>query len=165
MNISKPCVVALCWTLTDTLGVELDVLREPVEFLIGGDDLFEVIEDALLGHTRGQTVQLQIEPEQGFGDYDSQLVFLEPRQLFPAELEPGMTYSAHALPKGCSVKLSDDRLLTVTDIYPDHVILDGNHPLAGIALRLTLHIAGVREPTDDELSRRSAGAGFFRVAT
>ncbi|GAB4216789.1 MAG: peptidylprolyl isomerase [Rhodoferax sp.] len=164
MKICKPCVAALCWTLTDTLGEELDTLREPVEFLIGGDDLFAVIEDALVGHGAGQTVQVQIEPEQGFGEYDGQRVFLAPRALFPPEMEPGMTFERHALPQGCSVELPDDALLTVTDIYPEHVVLDGNHPLAGIALRLTLHIAGVRDATVDEVGRGSAGTGFFRIA-
>ena len=54
-------------------------------------------------------------------------------------------------------------LYTVTEIYPDHVVLDGNHPLAGIALRLRLKVEGVREASEEEVGRGSAGAGFFKV--
>jgi len=164
MNISKPCVAALSWTLSDTLGEELDVLDDPVEFLIGGDDLFEVIEEVLLGCGAGSTVNLQIEPEQGFGDYNEQLVFLEPRSAFPSTLEEGMTFDGAALPDGCSPETPKDALYTVTDIYPEHVVLDGNHPLAGIALRLTITVRAVRAATSEELERRSAGTGFFKVA-
>ena len=81
MEIKQQCVVALTWTLKDTLGEELDVLDDPVEFLVGGTDLFEAIEEALQGHEVGAKVDIQIEPEQGFGDFDDQLLFLEPREL------------------------------------------------------------------------------------
>jgi len=164
MEINQQCVVALTWTLTDTLGEELDVLDEPVEFLIGGHDLFKKIEDALQGHGVGASVALQLEPEEAFGDYNEQLVFLEPRKLFPAELEEGMTIEGSALPAGCHPDAPKDMLYTVTELYPDHVVLDGNHPLAGIALRLKLKVEGVREATEEEIGRGSTGTGFFRIA-
>lgn len=163
MKITEQCVAALSWTLSDTLGEELDVLDDPVEFLIGGDDLFQVIEDALQGCSAGNTVNLQIEPEQGFGEYNEQLVFLEPRSLFPAELEEGMTFDGTALPAGCNPDIPQDALYTVTEIYPEHVVLDGNHPLAGIALRLSLTVRAVREATEEEIGSGSAGTGFFRI--
>ena len=56
-----------------------------------------------------------------------------------------------------------DALFTITEIYPEHVVLDANHPLAGISLRLHLKVEAVREATDDELERGSAGTGFFRL--
>jgi len=163
MEISQQCVVALTWTLKDTLGEELDVLEQPVEFLIGGDDLFKVIEQALHGYEVGATVELQIEPEQGFGDFNDQLVFLEPRSLFPPELQEGMTLEGTSLPAGSNPDAPKDALYTVTDIYPEHVVLDANHPLAGIALRLKLKVEAIREATDEEIARRSAGTGFFRI--
>lgn len=163
MEINQHCVVALTWTLQDTLGEELDVLEEPVEFLVGGDDLFKVIEDALQGYEVGALVELQIEPEQGFGDFNDQLVFLEPRAIFPAQLEEGMSFDGRSLPEGFSPNAPRDTLYTVTDIYPEHVVVDGNHPLAGIALRLKLKVEGVREVTEEEIGRRSAGVGFFKV--
>lgn len=164
MKITPPCVAALSWTLEDTLGEELDVLEDPVEFFIGGDDLLQVIETALQGLSAGNTTHLQIEPEQGFGEYDEQLIFLEPRSLFPQELEEGMSFEGSALPAGCHPDAPQDALYTVTDIYPEHVVLDGNHPLAGIALRLTLTVRAVREATEEEIGRGSAGTGFFKIA-
>lgn len=162
MEITEQCVVALTWTLKDTLDEELDVLDEPVEFLVGGDDLLKRIEEALQGHGQGKTLDLHLEPEEAFGDYNESLIFLEPRALFPAELEEGMSFEASALPKGCSA-VQPDLLYTVTEIYPEHVVLDGNHPLAGIALRLHLKVEGVREATEEEIGRGSAGTGFFRI--
>lgn len=163
MDITENCVVALTWTLKDTLGETLDVLDEPVEFLVGGDDLLPTIEAALQGHGVGATVDLHLEPEQAFGDFDDQLVFLEPRRLFPGELEEGQTIEGHALPSGTNPDAPKDRLYTVTEIYPEHIVLDGNHPLAGIAIRLHLRVEGVREATEAEVGRGSCGTGFFRV--
>ena len=163
MEISEQCVVALTWTLKDTLGEELDVLDDPVEFLIGGQDLLPVIEEALQGHTVGSTLQLQIEPEQAFGDFNDQLLFLEPRDLFPPELEVGQTMEGFALPEGCNPDAPKDVLYTVSEIYPEHVVLDANHPLAGIAIRISLKVEGVREASEDEIGRGSAGTGFFRI--
>ena len=163
MNITSHCVVGLTWTLQDTLGEVLDELSEPVEFLVGGDDLLHKIEHALEDHAVGDTLDLHLEPEDAFGDYDEQLVFLESRALFPKDLEEGHTLEGHALPAGCQGDAPRDLLYTVTELYPEHVVLDGNHPLAGIALRLHLTVASVREATPEEVQRRSCGAGFFRV--
>lgn len=165
MEISEQCVVGLTWTLKDTLGEVLDVLDEPVEFMVGGDDLFAAIEAALMGHEAGARVLLQIEPEQGFGDFNDQLLFLEPRSLFPEGTEEGMTFDGAALPAGTNPDMPRDALYTVTEIYPEHLVLDGNHPLAGIALRLDLVVRSVREATEEEVGRGSAGTGFFKVPT
>jgi FKBP-type peptidyl-prolyl cis-trans isomerase SlyD len=160
-QVTPRCVVALTWTLKDTLGEVLDELKEPVEFLVGGEDLLAKIEEALQGHEAGDRLDLHLEPEEAFGEYDEQLVFLEPRKLFPGELEEGMTFEG--LPPGANPAAPSDALYTVTEIYPEHVVLDGNHPLAGIAIRLQLKVEGVREATEEEIGRGSAGTGFFRV--
>ena len=164
MEISEQCVVGLTWTLKDTLGDVLDVLDEPVEFLVGGDDLFEAIEAALLGHEPGARVQIHLEPEQAFGDFDDRLLFLEPRALFPDGVEEGMTFDGAALPAGVNADMPRDALYTVSEIYPEHLVLDGNHPLAGIALRLDLTVRSVREATEEEIGSGTAGTGFFKVA-
>ncbi|MBC7919145.1 MAG: FKBP-type peptidyl-prolyl cis-trans isomerase [Rhodoferax sp.] len=163
MEITPQCVVALTWTLKDTLGEVLDVLDDPVEFLLGGHDLLPPIEAALQGHSAGATLDLQIEPEQAFGDFNDQLLFLEPRELFPQDLQEGLTFEGSALPEGCNPDAPRDTLYTVTDIYPEHVVLDGNHPLAGIAIRISLKVESVREATEEEIGRGSAGTGFFRI--
>ncbi len=163
MEITEQCVVALTWTLTDTLGEELDILDEPVEFLVGGTDLLGRIEEALQGHTEGAALSLHIEPEEAFADYNDQLIFLEPRTLFPLELEEGMVLEGNALPTGSNPDAPRDVLYTVSEIYPEHVVLDGNHPLAGSAIRLHLKVCGVREATEAEIGQGSAGTGFFRI--
>ncbi|RLJ36803.1 peptidylprolyl isomerase [Acidovorax sp. 106] len=163
MEITQQCVVALTWTLKDTLGEELDVLDEPVEFLLGGNDLLPRIEEALQGHSAGAKLALHLEPEDAFGDFNDQLLFLEPRQLFPTEIEEGMTFEGSALPAECNPAAPRSGLYTVTEIYPEHVVLDGNHPLAGIALRLQLKVESVREATEEEVGRGTTGTGFFRI--
>ena len=163
MKITPQCVIALTWTLKDTLGEVLDELDEPVEFLLGGNDLLASIEEALQGHVAGDTLDLHLEPEQAFGDYDEHLVFLDPRKLFPAELEEGMTFDGAALPAGASPDMPKDKIYTVTEIYPDHVVLDGNHPLAGIAIRLSLKVESVRGASEAEIGDGSMGTGFFKL--
>ena len=161
MKITEQCVVSLTWTLKDTLGEDLDTLEEPVEFLVGGKDLLAKIEEALQGHEPGEKVDLQLEPVDAFGDYDDRLLFLEPRHLFPQELEEGMGFEG--LPEGCNPAAPKDRLYFVSDIYPDHVVMDANHPLAGIALRIHLHVHSVREAEVNEVGQGSLGTGFFNM--
>jgi FKBP-type peptidyl-prolyl cis-trans isomerase SlyD len=156
MQIEPPCVVTLTWTLSDAQNRPIDELREPVEFLVGGRDLLEPVEQALLGHVAGEQVAVQLEPEQAFGDYRSGLVCFEDRSLFPAEVEAGMTFEG--LPPGATTPdMPADAVYVVTEVYPSHVVLDGNHPLAGMALRLRLEVLEVRAATTDEIEAGSVG--------
>lgn len=163
MDITEQCVVALTWTLQDTLGETLDELHEPVEFLLGGQDLLPKIEAALQGHGPGASLDLHLEPEDAFGDFDEQLLFLEPRALFPKDIEEGLTIEGSALPAGCHPDAPRNVLYTIAQIYPEHVVLDGNHPLAGMALRLHLKVAAVRAASAEEVGRGTCGSGFFRI--
>ena len=160
MDITPQCVVALTWTLKDTLGEVLDELDSPVEFLVGGTDLLPRIEQALQGHAKGARLQLSLEPQDAFGDFDERLIFLQPRTLFPQGLEKDILIEASALPSG--IAMPADRIYTVTDIYPDHVVLDGNHPLAGIGLRLDLRVHDVREATAEPPPPRRRRPGLRR---
>ena len=162
-QIKPQCVVSLTWTLRDAQGEVLDVLDEPIEFLVGGEDLLPSIEQALQELSPGANLDLRLEPQQAFGDYDEMLVFLEPRALFPPGLQEGMTIEGSALPNGCSPEARVDTLYTITELYPEHVVLDGNHPLAGLALHLSLQVHAVREASVEEVGLGSAGPGFFRV--
>lgn len=164
MEIMKQTVVALTWTMKDSLGEVLDTLDEPVEFYVGGEDLLPSIESALLGKREGETLSLYLEPEHAFGDYDENLVYLEARHLFPEEMEEGMVLEGRSLPAGAVSDVDADLLLSVTEIYPEHVVLDGNHPLAGIALQLEITIKSVRPSTVDEQRRGSTGIGFFKIS-
>jgi len=156
-------VVALTWTLQDTLGETLDELHEPVEFLLGGQDLLPKIEAALQGHGPGASVDLHLEPEDAFGDFDEQLLFLEPRALFPKDIEEGLTIEGSALPAGCHPDAPRNVLYTIAQIYPEHVVLDGNHPLAGVALRMAMKVTGVREASEAEIEAGSVAGDGIRV--
>ncbi len=160
-HITPQCVVALTWTLKDTLGEELDVLDKPVEFLVGGGDLLPKIDEALQGHEVGDSLDLHLEPEDAFGDFIDKLIFLEQRSKFPKKIEEGQSFEG--LPPGCNPDAPPDLLYTITEIYPEHVVLDANHPLAGIAIRLHLKVAGIREATEDEVGDGTAGVGFFKI--
>jgi FKBP-type peptidyl-prolyl cis-trans isomerase SlyD len=158
MRIEVPCVVSLTWTLTDAQNQPIDELKSPVEFLVGGDDLLAKVEEVLAGHEPGDELQLQLEPEHAFGDYKPELVCFEARALFPEQLEAGMTFEG--LPAGAVTPgMPADTVYVVTEVYPSHVVLDGNHPLAGMALRLRLKVTDVRAASDDEVEARSVGSG------
>lgn len=162
MEIAAPCVVSLTWRLADAQGVELDELADPTQFFFGGDDLLAKVEEALDGHEAGYETTLHLEPEHAFGEYDSELVFFEARTIFPDSVEPGMQFEGPP-PGAKTPNLRDDAIYTVTEVYPDHVVLDGNHPLAGIALRLSLVVRDVREASDDEVEAGSVGADVVSV--
>lgn len=158
MEIQSPCVVSLSWTLDDAQGQRLDELKQPVEFFFGGDDLLARVEEALLDKEEGFEMTVHLEPEHAFGEYDSALVCFEKRELFPDNIEVGMQFEG--LPEGATTPdMPADRIYAVTEVYPEHVVLDGNHPLAGLALRLNLHVHDVREATDEEIEARSVSAG------
>ncbi|MDR0478624.1 MAG: FKBP-type peptidyl-prolyl cis-trans isomerase [Burkholderiaceae bacterium] len=163
MQITPHCVAGLTWTLQDTLCETLDTLDAPVEFFIGGGDLLPAIEHALHGKQAGDQLDLHLEPERAFGDYDEMRVHLLARKHLPKDIEPGAVIEAASLPAGTLAGVAPDALLTVTELYPEHAVLDGNHPLAGIALRLHLQITAVRPATAEELHLQSAGTGFFKM--
>ena len=162
MNIAAPCVLSLTWTLSDAQGQVIDELSEPTEFFYGGSDLLPKIEEALLGHEAGHEAHLALEPEHAFGEYHSELVCFEARELFPEQLEVGMHFEG--LPPGSvTPDMPPDLVYTVTEVYPSHVVLDGNHPLAGIALRLKLKVVDVREASDEEIEAGSLGSAGISV--
>jgi FKBP-type peptidyl-prolyl cis-trans isomerase SlyD len=162
MEIRDPCVVSLTWQLADAQNQALDELVEPVEFFFGGDDLLAKVEEALAGHAAGDELHLQIEPADAFGDYRPELVCYEERKLFAEPVETGMAYEG--LPAGhATPDMPADVIYIVTEVYPSHVVLDGNHPLAGMALRLHIKVRAVRAATEAEMEARSVGDGPVTV--
>ena len=162
MVIAAPCVVRLSWTLTTAQNQPIDELTEPAEFLVGGLDLLPRVEEALAGREAGDELHLHLEPEHAYGDYVPELVCFENRALFASELEAGMCFEG--LPPGATTPgMPAERIYTVTEVYPAQVVLDGNHPLAGIALRLHLRVHGVRAATADEIEAGSVGASVLQV--
>lgn len=162
MNIETPCVVSLTWHLTDGQNRPIDELAVPTEFFYGGDDLLEKVEEALGGYRAGDEVAIHLEPEHAFGDYKSELVCFEDRKLFPEQLETGMAFEG--LPPGAvTPDMPSDTIYLVTEIYPSHVVLDGNHPLAGMSLRMQIKVRAVREATDDEVEAKTVGSSPLQV--
>ena len=162
MQIAAPCVVSLTWRLADAQGIDIDELAEPIEFFYGGDDLLAKVEEALAGQEAGYDTTLHLEPEHAFGDYDAELVFFEDRAICPDSVEPGMQFEGPP-PGAKTAYLRDDAFYLVSDVYADHVVLDGNHPLAGIALRLRVVVRDVREATEREIEAGSVGEGAVSV--
>ena len=149
MNISKDTVVTLHYQLSDAQGNLIEESSEPMVYLHGGyHNTLPKIEEALDGKAAGYQVTIQVEPEDAFGEYDAELVKIEPRNLFPDELEVGMQFEAS--PEGDPN--ADARVFTVTDIEDGKVVLDGNHPLAGMALRFALDVVEVRKASDEEVA-------------
>jgi FKBP-type peptidyl-prolyl cis-trans isomerase SlyD len=162
MQIAAPCVVTLTWVLQDAQGQPIDELKEPLEFFFGGDDLLAKVEEALDGQESGFETTLHLEPENAFGDYDAAKVCFEDRALFPADLREGMQFEG--LPEGARTpEMPSDAVYTVTEIYESHVVLDGNHPLAGLGLRLQLRVHDVRDASDEEIRQRSIGDDSLSV--
>jgi FKBP-type peptidyl-prolyl cis-trans isomerase SlyD len=164
MLITNPCVVALTWRLEDAQGQLIDELDAPVEFFVGGDDLLAKVEEALINQETGFEAKLHLEPEQAFGDYRPDLVFFEARSIFPEQVDVGMQFDGP--PEGAVTEgLQPDAVYTVTEVYPTHVVLDGNHPLAGIALRLDLKVRDVREATEEEIDAGSVDSPALSIMT
>jgi FKBP-type peptidyl-prolyl cis-trans isomerase SlyD len=162
MNIAAPCVVSLTWRLRDAQGQPIDELAEPVEFFVGGEDLLPQVEQALLDQSAGFEACLHLEPEHAFGDYRPELVCFESREIFPDAVEAGMQFDG--LPEGAATPdMPTDAIYTVTEVYPSHVVLDANHPLAGIALQLDLKVESVREATDEEIEAGSVSSPILSV--
>ena len=160
MIISSPCVVSLVWRLEDAQGNLVDELNEPMEFLLGGEDLLPKVEETLLGQGVGFEAHLHLEPEHAFGDYDADLVFFEERDIFPPEVAEGMQFDGP--PEGSKTPdLNPDAIYTVTEVYDSHVVLDGNHPLAGLAVRISLKVLDVRPATEEEIEQGSVSEALL----
>lgn len=148
MKIARNTVVTLHYKLSDAQGNLIEESQEPMVYLHGGyQNTLPKIEEALEGKEAGFDTIIQVEPDDAFGEYDTSLVKIEPRNRLPSPLEVGMQF------EGAADESEEESLIyTVTDIAEDKVVLDGNHPLAGIALRFNLNVTNVRTATDEEIA-------------
>lgn len=148
MEIIKNAVVSLHYEMFDAAGESLDKTEasEPMVYLHGGyDGIFPSVEEALHGKNVGDTIDVTMEPDDAFGEYDAELVRIEPQDAFPEEIEVGMMFEADDPESG------DLMVFTVTEIAEGKVVVDGNHPLAGKRLRFVATVADVRAATKEEL--------------
>ncbi len=149
MKIAKNTVVTVNYKLSDAQNNLIEDGSQPMVYLHGGyENTLPKIEEELDGKEVGYSSVIQIEPDDAFGVYDPALVKVEPRNRLPDPLEVGMQFEGMPESDGDEEAM----IFTVTDIADDKVVLDGNHPLAGMALRFELSVADVREATDEEIA-------------
>jgi FKBP-type peptidyl-prolyl cis-trans isomerase SlyD len=148
MKIAHNSVVTLSYTLFDAQGEQIEKSEEPVTYLHGGyDNIFPLVEQALQGKEAGDTASIKLEPADAFGDYDEDLLRVEPRGQFPETLEIGMQFEG--IPG--DEPDEDAEIFTITDIADDKVVLDANHPLAGLSLVFDCKVESVREASEEEV--------------
>ena len=173
MKIEKNTIVSLRYKLTDAQNNVIEEPDSPMVYLHGGyEGTFPKIESLLDGQDVGYEATIQLEPSEAFGEYDPELLKIEPRTRFPEPLEVGMQFEG--VPDSdadeeseevlASAEESDDvddepLIYTVTDVADNQVVLDGNHPLAGMALRFWVQVEDVRAATEDEIENRHPEGG------
>lgn len=147
MDITKNTVVSISYELLDTSGKLIEKTSAPVSYLHGGyEGIFPRVETALDGKSVGEKCEVKLGPEDAFGEYDAELVRVEPRDRFPENVAVGMQF------EGAAEGAKEYVIYTVTDIAEDRVVVDGNHPLAGQSLVFNCTITEVRSATDEELA-------------
>ena len=166
MKIEKNTIVSLRYKLTDAQNNVIEEPDSPMVYLHGGyEGTFPKIESLLDGQDIGYEASIQLEPSEAFGEYDPELLKIEPRTRFPEPLEVGMQFEGipDADEESASAQEpdSDDEPLiyTVTDVADSQVVLDGNHPLAGMALRFWVQVEDVRAASEEEIQNRHPEGG------
>ncbi len=147
MQVTRGSVVSFTYTLTDDEGNILDSNDncDPLTYLHGYDNIIPGLEGALEGTLVGHKSQVAVEAIDAYGEVDEGAIFEVPRDQFPEEmpLEPGTQFMAET-PSG-------DVALRVVGASETDVMVDANHPLAGMRLHFDLEIVDVRPASEEEL--------------
>lgn len=149
MRIAKNCVVSIEYQLTNAAGQVLAsaTAAEPLEYLHGAVGILPTLERALAGMGAGDSFDVTIPPDQGFGERQPRLVEVVPRSRWA---------NPEQLAVGASVERTDEQgnkqTFRIRSMDADTVTVDGNHPLAGETLRFAGRIIAVREATAEELA-------------
>lgn len=144
MQITKNKVAAIHYTLRDNEGTVLDSSegREPLHYIQGIGNLILGMEEGLEGKTKGEKVKIKIAPEKGYGVVNPELVQKVPVKAFEGQdVKPGMRFNTN-----------QGDVVTVTEVTSETVVVDGNHPLAGVELNFDVEVVEVREATAEEIS-------------
>ena len=146
MKIEKNTAVTLRYKLTDGQRVPLQQGNEPTVYLHGGyGNTFAKLEQALEGQLAGYQTTLDLQPQDAFGVRDESLVQTIPKSEFP----PGVKVGGQLQGRDDS---GQARAFTVMKIKGDKVLLDGNHALAGKALRISVTVMDVRPASEVEIA-------------
>jgi FKBP-type peptidyl-prolyl cis-trans isomerase SlyD len=147
MPIDRGTVVTLDYELKNGDGEPLEDEGAQLEYLHGFGGIFPKVEEGLEGKDVGDELAITLEPVDAFGEYEADLLRVEPRERFPEVIEVGMRF------EGVPGDREDEALIyTITDITPETVVVDGNHPLAGERLWFKAKVSGLRKATQDELT-------------
>ena len=146
MEIADARVASIHYTLTDDAGKVIDKSPEtqPLAYFHGAGNIVPGLERALSGKQPGDSLQVDVEPEAGYGPRNEELIKVVPRSVFKGvdRIEPGMQFRAESQ--------SGPLLVTVVEAGDDKVTIDGNHPLAGQTLHFDVEVAAVREASEEE---------------
>ena len=148
MKISKNTAVTLQFKVTDLQGKLIEDGKEPSVYLHGGyGNTLPKIEAALDGLEAGYQLTLELQPEDAFGLRDESLLRTLPKKQFPPGVKVGGPLEGHG---------DDGQMMvfTVMKIKGDTVLLDGNHSLAGKALRFSIKVLDVRLASDEEIAHQ-----------
>ena len=151
MRIERGTVVTLAYELRDVDGDPLEEAGASLAYLHGYGGIFPKVEAALQDQEVGHELSITLEPDDAFGEYDADLLRVEPRQRFPEALEIGMQFEG--------VPGDDEeaaQIYTVTDIADDKVVVDANHPCAGERVWFKCTVENVRKATAEELAHGHA---------
>lgn len=147
MKIEKNSVVILHYEMFDADNQLIDKTEEPIAYLHGGyDGIFPLVEEALHGKAVGEVVDVVLAPDDAFGEQDPELIRIEPADIFPVEVEAGMMFEADDPDTG------DVYIYRVTDVADGKVVVDGNHPLAGMKIRFKGTVSEVRAASEEEIA-------------
>ena len=148
MKISANTVVTLDYEVKDPQHEMVDPGERPLVYLHGNSGIFPKLEAALDGKTVGDSVQVQLEPEDAFGEYDDELVTSELLQNLPEGVLVGMQLEGTGE--------HGTHIMSVTEIEDGRAVLDGNHPLAGVTLVFSCTVSEVGAATTEELAHGHA---------
>ena len=152
MQIERGRVVTLAYELRNCEGEALEEANAQLAYLHGGfGGIFPKVESALEGKDVGHEMSVTLEPEDAFGEYDAELLRVEPRNRFPDTLEVGMQFEG--VPGD---REEEARIYTITDIAADKVVVDANHPYAGERVWFKCSVTAVRKATREELAHGHA---------
>ncbi len=149
MEVKMNTVVTISYELKDVNGNVLEKSKEPIAYLHGGhDNIFPKVEEAMHGKKEGDKIEIGLEPADAFGEYDEQLVQIEPITAFPeSNVKEGMQFEGEN-------ETGDIVIYTVTNVADGKVVVDGNHPWAGQRVLFSATINKVRDANAEEISHK-----------
>jgi FKBP-type peptidyl-prolyl cis-trans isomerase SlyD len=156
MTVKKDAVVEMHYTLKNDAGDVIDSSqgKEPMPFIQGHGNIIPGLESALEGMKIGESCDISVKPEEGYGAYHDEGV-----QDIPMDALQGIDN----LEVGMELQSQDEQgnpfIVHIKSINEDSVTVDANHPLAGQILHFSVSIENVREATKDELDHGHVHSG------